>query len=274
MKVLAAMSGGVDSAVAAARAVAAGHEVIGVHLALSTNPATLRTGSRGCCSREDAGDARRVADMLGIPFYVWDFAERFREDVIDDVILAIVGSLSLLLGALAFQHLGGLAPCKMCIWQRWPHAAAVLIGLVLANQLARPIGRLIVDAPAVPPRPHPIVQRRADVADMEPAGRGGREAAAIAGAGRGRRWLGLPPCAAPTPVHGSVGSERRGRRHGRGPRRAAAPGARGRRAPRTARRACAARRAAPPGGSPRRRGRASRGRPSAVPRTRRGTRRR
>lgn len=86
MKVLAAMSGGVDSAVAAARAVAAGHEVIGVHLALSTNPATLRTGSRGCCSREDAGDARRVADMLGIPFYVWDFAERFREDVIDDFV--------------------------------------------------------------------------------------------------------------------------------------------------------------------------------------------
>ena len=57
MKVLAAMSGGVYSAVAAARAVAAGHDVIGVHLALSTNPATLRTGSRGCCSREDAGDA-------------------------------------------------------------------------------------------------------------------------------------------------------------------------------------------------------------------------
>lgn len=86
MKVLAAMSGGVDSAVAAARAVAAGHEVIGVHLALSTNPATLRTGSRGCCSREDAGDARRVADMLGIPFYVWDFAERFQADVIDDFV--------------------------------------------------------------------------------------------------------------------------------------------------------------------------------------------
>ncbi|WP_333618218.1 tRNA 2-thiouridine(34) synthase MnmA [Dietzia sp.] len=86
MRVLAAMSGGVDSAVAAARAVAAGHEVVGVHLALSANPATLRTGSRGCCSREDAGDARRVADMLGIPFYVWDFAERFREDVIEDFV--------------------------------------------------------------------------------------------------------------------------------------------------------------------------------------------
>src|SRR5699024_6237521 len=39
-----------------------------------------------CCSREDAGDARRVADLLGIPFYVWDFAERFRADVIDDFV--------------------------------------------------------------------------------------------------------------------------------------------------------------------------------------------
>ena len=86
MRVLAAMSGGVDSAVAAARAVAAGHEVVGVHLALSADPATLRTGSRGCCSREDAADARRVADMLDIPFYVWDFAERFRAEVIDDFV--------------------------------------------------------------------------------------------------------------------------------------------------------------------------------------------
>ncbi|GAA4402436.1 tRNA 2-thiouridine(34) synthase MnmA [Tsukamurella soli] len=86
MRVLAAMSGGVDSAVAAARAVEAGHDVVGVHLALSEAPGTLRTGSRGCCSKEDAGDARRVADVLGIPFYVWDFAARFREDVIDDFV--------------------------------------------------------------------------------------------------------------------------------------------------------------------------------------------
>ncbi|NUS42078.1 MAG: tRNA 2-thiouridine(34) synthase MnmA [Mycobacteriaceae bacterium] len=86
MRVLAAMSGGVDSAVAAARAVEAGHDVVGVHLALSTAPGTLRTGSRGCCSKEDAGDARRAADVLGIPFYVWDFAQRFQEDVIDDFI--------------------------------------------------------------------------------------------------------------------------------------------------------------------------------------------
>ncbi|GAB20794.1 tRNA-specific 2-thiouridylase MnmA [Gordonia effusa NBRC 100432] len=88
MRVLAAMSGGVDSAVAAARAVDAGHEVVGVHLALSTAPGALRTGSRGCCSREDADDARRAADVLGIPFYVWDFADRFKEDVIDDFVAA------------------------------------------------------------------------------------------------------------------------------------------------------------------------------------------
>jgi tRNA-uridine 2-sulfurtransferase len=86
MKVLAAMSGGVDSSVAAARMVDAGHDVVGVHLALSQAPGTLRTGSRGCCSKEDAGDARRVADVLGIPFYVWDFADKFKEEVIDDFV--------------------------------------------------------------------------------------------------------------------------------------------------------------------------------------------
>ena len=83
---LAAMSGGVDSAVAAARAVDAGHDVVGVHLALSETPAALRGGSRGCCSKEDAGDARRAADVLDIPFYVWDFAARFTEDVVDDFV--------------------------------------------------------------------------------------------------------------------------------------------------------------------------------------------
>ena len=86
MRVLAAMSGGVDSAVAAARAVEAGHDVTGVHLALSAKPGTLRTGARGCCTIEDAHDARRAADLMGIPFYVWDFAERFTEDVVDDFV--------------------------------------------------------------------------------------------------------------------------------------------------------------------------------------------
>jgi tRNA-specific 2-thiouridylase len=86
VKVLAAMSGGVDSAVAAARAVAAGHDVTGVHLALARNPQTYRTGARGCCTREDARDARRAADVLGIPFYVWDLADEFHEDVVADFV--------------------------------------------------------------------------------------------------------------------------------------------------------------------------------------------
>ena len=86
LRVLAAMSGGVDSATAAARAVDAGHEVTGVHLALSENPSSYRTGARGCCTLEDARDARRAADVIGIPFYVWDMAERFRQDVVDDFV--------------------------------------------------------------------------------------------------------------------------------------------------------------------------------------------
>src|SRR6185312_6382821 len=86
LKVLAAMSGGVDSATAAARAVDAGHEVTGVHLALSRNPSSYRTGARGCCTLEDARDARRAADVIGIPFYVWDLADRFHDDVVRDFV--------------------------------------------------------------------------------------------------------------------------------------------------------------------------------------------
>ena len=86
MKVIAAMSGGVDSAVAAARVIDAGHEVVGIHLALSRKSHADTAGSRGCCTLDDARDARRVADMLGIPFYVWDFSERFAADVIEDFV--------------------------------------------------------------------------------------------------------------------------------------------------------------------------------------------
>jgi tRNA-specific 2-thiouridylase len=86
LRVLAAMSGGVDSAVAAARAAGAGHDVTGIHLALSADPQSYRVGSRGCCTLEDARDARRAADVIGIPFYVWDLAERFREDVVEEFV--------------------------------------------------------------------------------------------------------------------------------------------------------------------------------------------
>jgi tRNA-specific 2-thiouridylase len=85
MRLLAAMSGGVDSAVAALLA-SQDHDVTGVHLALSQAPAALRTGSRGCCSREDARDAARAADVIGIPFYVWDLATEFQASVIDDFV--------------------------------------------------------------------------------------------------------------------------------------------------------------------------------------------
>lgn len=46
------------------------------------------------------------------------------------IVLAAAGSAGLMLAALAFQHLGGLPPCKLCIWQRWPHVAAIAIGVV------------------------------------------------------------------------------------------------------------------------------------------------
>ena len=77
LRVLAAMSGGVDSAVAAARAADAGHDVTGVHLALSPNPSSYRTGARGCCTLEDARDARRAADVI---------ADRFHRDVVQDFV--------------------------------------------------------------------------------------------------------------------------------------------------------------------------------------------
>jgi tRNA-specific 2-thiouridylase len=83
-RVVAAMSGGVDSAVAAARAKEAGHDVTGIHLALSRNPKSYRSGARGCCTIEDANDARRAADVIGIPFYVWDLSDRFHDDVVED----------------------------------------------------------------------------------------------------------------------------------------------------------------------------------------------
>jgi disulfide bond formation protein DsbB len=47
--------------------------------------------------------------------------------------LAFLGSLSLLVGAYAFEFLGGLKPCKMCLWQRWPHLGAVIIGLLVLS---------------------------------------------------------------------------------------------------------------------------------------------
>jgi len=83
-QVLVAMSGGVDSSVAAALAAEAGWDVTGVHLKLADTPAHLQVQGKGCCTLADAEDARRVADTLGIPFYVWDMAEEFQRAVVDD----------------------------------------------------------------------------------------------------------------------------------------------------------------------------------------------
>ena len=84
MRVIAAMSGGVDSSAAAALLVEQGHEVTGVFLRNGVAAGPLAaSGRQGCCSVGDAADAGRVADLLGIPFYCLDFADGFGA-LIDD----------------------------------------------------------------------------------------------------------------------------------------------------------------------------------------------
>lgn len=53
------------------------------------------------------------------------------------ILLAAAGSAALMLGALAFQHIGGMAPCKLCLWQRWPHVIAIAFGLAALVALPR-----------------------------------------------------------------------------------------------------------------------------------------
>ncbi len=80
MRVVVAMSGGVDSSAAAALLHEQGHEVIGVALRLSRSDRPSAPGR--CCSPDDLDDARAVADTLGIPFYVFETTELFEEKVI------------------------------------------------------------------------------------------------------------------------------------------------------------------------------------------------
>jgi tRNA-uridine 2-sulfurtransferase len=85
MKTLVAMSGGVDSSVAAAMLVDQGHDVTGVHLRLAPAHAGADDGRvHGCCGLTDADDARRVAQVLGIPFYVWNMRDAFDTGIVDD----------------------------------------------------------------------------------------------------------------------------------------------------------------------------------------------
>lgn len=77
-----AMSGGVDSSVAAAVMKDRGYEVVGIGLRLADDGASSAL-TRSCCGIAEMDDARRVAEKLGIPFYVLDFRDSFREHVID-----------------------------------------------------------------------------------------------------------------------------------------------------------------------------------------------
>lgn len=81
-KAVVAMSGGVDSSVAAAALVDEGFDVTGIMLKLWRGE-SANTAS-GCCNLGAAEDARRVADVLGIPFYVWNLADRFEHTVVRD----------------------------------------------------------------------------------------------------------------------------------------------------------------------------------------------
>lgn len=83
MKVLVAMSGGVDSSVAAALLVDQGYDVTGVTMQLADWPLSEDRGPLGCCSSEAVEDARSVAGVLGIPHYVMNFKKPFKEKVID-----------------------------------------------------------------------------------------------------------------------------------------------------------------------------------------------
>ena len=84
-RVVCAMSGGVDSSVAAGLLKAAGYDVLGITLQLYDHGAAIAKKG-ACCAGQDIHDARRVAAALDIPHYVLDFESRFKESVIDDFV--------------------------------------------------------------------------------------------------------------------------------------------------------------------------------------------
>ncbi len=93
-RVVVAMSGGVDSSVAAWLLKAAGHDVVGVGLRLAPETPGARGGEGRCCSVDDLTDARRVAQDLGMPFFAIDARERFKAAVLDPFVADVRAGLT------------------------------------------------------------------------------------------------------------------------------------------------------------------------------------
>ena len=128
-RIVVAMSGGVDSSVAAALLRDQGYDVVGVSMQLSTTPAATVREGQGCCSLEDFRDARRVADALDIPYYVWNLRDAFKARV-QDVFTA--------------EYLRGRTPnpCVLCnrdlkFDELWRRAATLGADLVATGHYAR-----------------------------------------------------------------------------------------------------------------------------------------
>src|SRR6187399_2201454 len=85
MKIVVAMSGGVDSSVAAALLAEQGHEVIGLSMQLY-DQAGGESSFGSCCSLDDLHDARRVANAIGIPHYILNFEEEFKRTVVENFV--------------------------------------------------------------------------------------------------------------------------------------------------------------------------------------------
>lgn len=94
MKALIAMSGGVDSSVAALLTQKNGYECIGCTMKLHDDPEAIKENTHTCCTVEDVEDARNVAFKLGMPFYVFNFKDGFKEKIIDKFIFAYENGLT------------------------------------------------------------------------------------------------------------------------------------------------------------------------------------